>query len=202
MAEKAIIQNLATNDVIPVMFNPSTYSVVTTADVNGEGASLQFNRVKIEDFTVSLFFDTYEKGEDVRDETGKITALLSPTVEGKKTKQPPVCVFAWGKFSYKGVIYKIDQKFTMFLSSGIPVRSELTVTFKSVVTIEEDAALKGKEACRKLWTVRAGDRLDMIAHATLNDVSQWRRIAYANSIADPLFFPTGSDIGRILVIPD
>jgi len=202
MAEKAIIKNLATNEEIPVMFNPANYSVITSADVSGEGANLQFKKVKIEDFTVSLFYDTYEKGDDVRNETGKIAALLSPTVEGKTTKQPPVCAFLWGKFSYKGIIYKIDQKFTMFLATGIPVRSELTVTFKSVVTTDEDAALKGKEACRKLWTVKDGDRLDLIAHVALNDASQWRKVAYANNIADPLVFPSTDDIGRVLVIPD
>jgi len=202
MAEKAIIKNLATNEEIPVMFNPANYSVITSADVSGEGANLQFKKVKIEDFTVSLFYDTYEKGDDVRNETGKITALLSPTVEGKTTKQPPVCAFVWGKFNYKGIIYKIDQKFTMFLATGVPVRSELTVTFKSVVTTDEDAALKGKEACRKLWTVKDGDRLDLIAHVALNDAAQWRKVAYANNIADPLVFPSADDIGRVLVIPD
>lgn len=202
MAEKAKIKNLATSDEISVMFNPADYSVATSSEVSGEGSSLQFNKVKKEDFTVNLFFDTYEKGEDVRDETEKIASLQLPTVEGKTTKQPPVCAFVWGKFTYKGIISRVDQKFTMFLSTGIPVRAELTVTFKAALTWQEDAALKGREACRKLWTVKDGDRLDLIAYTALNDASQWRKVAYANNISDPLVFPTYDDIGRVLVIPD
>lgn len=202
MAEKAKIKNLATGDEISVMFNPADYSVSTTTEVTGEGSSLQFSKVKKEDFTVALFFDTYEKGADVRDETEKIASMQLPTVEGKTTKQPPVCAFIWGKFTYKGIISKIDQKFTMFLSTGVPVRAELAVTFKAALTWQEEAALEGKEACRKLWTVKDGDRLDIIAYTALNDASQWRKVAYANNISDPLAFPSDDDLGRLLVIPD
>ncbi len=202
MAEKAKIKVFDTGEEIPVMFNPNEYSVSTTATVSGEGSEIQFQGVKVQDFTVSLFFDTYEKQSDVRDETEKITSLLIPTVEGKETKQPPICLFSWGGFAYKGIIYKIVQRFTMFLPAGIPVRAKLTVTFKSVITKEEDVKLRGRQACRKLWTVKSGDRLDLIAYRALKDPGQWRKIAETNSITNPLAFPTGNDIGKILIIPD
>ncbi len=202
MVEKAKIRRLDTNEEIQVMFNPANYSVVATGQLTGEGTCVQFKRVNLEDYTVNLFFDTYERRTDVRKETRRITDLVMPTVEGKKTRQPPVCLFVWGNFFYKGIIYKIDQKFTMFLDSGIPVRSELTVTFKAILTSEEDAALKGNEACRKFWTVKSNDRLDLIAFKALNDPGQWRRIAAANNIADPITFPADTDIGRLLIIPD
>jgi len=187
---------------IPVMFNPKEYSVLSEAAVSGEGANLQFQKVNVQDFTVPLFFDTYEKQTDVRDKTRDVTSLLMPTVEGKDTKQPPVCLFSWGRFTYKGIIIKIDQKFTMFLDTGIPVRSALTVTFKSVITTEEDAKFKGKEACRKVWTVKSGERLDLIAYSTLKDVNLWRKIAKENNIDNPREFPKADDIGRILIIPE
>jgi hypothetical protein len=202
MIEKAKIKILDTSEEIPVMFNPSTYNVTTTGQLSGEGTCLQFKRVNVEDFNVSLFYDTYEKQSDVRKEIQKITDLVMPTVAGRKTKQPPVCLFMWGSFLYKGIIYKIDQKFTMFLETGIPVRAELGVTFKSVITSEEDATFRGNEACRKLWTVKSNDRLDLIAHQALKSAAAWRRIAAINDINDPLTFPTADDIGRTIVIPD
>jgi len=202
MVEKAKIKLLDTGHEIPVMFNPGSYNVVTTAQITGEGTCLQFKRVNVEDFNLSLFFDTYEKQTDVRDKIREITSLVMPTVEGKKTKQPPVCLFVWGGFTYKGIIHKIDQKFTMFLGSGIPVRAEVTVTFKAIVTTEEDAAFSSKEACRKLWTVKSGDRLDLIAFNALKDPALWRKIAELNNIANPLTFPGKEDIGKTLVIPD
>lgn len=202
MVEKAKIKRLDTGKEIAVMFNPSEYSVTATGQLTGEGTRLQFKRVNLEDFSIPLFFDTYEKQTDIRKEIEGLTSLVMPTVEGKKTKQPPVCLFMWGGFSYKGIIYKIEQRFTMFLSTGIPVRAEVTVTFKSIVTTDEEAQLKGKEACRKLYQVKSGDRLDLIAYRTLKDVSQWRKIAEANNITNPILYPQDDDIGTQIVIPD
>jgi len=90
----------------------------------------------------------------------------------------------------------------MFLSSGIPVRAKLTLTFQSVLTKQEDADFQGKEACWKIWTVKAGDRIDLIAHEALKDVTQWKKLAEINNIYDPLLFPTKADIGTTLIIPD
>lgn len=202
MVSKAQIIILDTKEKIDVMFNPREYTVSTIAQLKNEGSSLEFEKVNVSDFSVTLLFDTYEKQTDVREKIEKITSLVMPTVAGKDTKQPPICLFSWGKFIYKGIIYKHDQKFTMFLPSGIPVRADLTITFKSVITTEEDAKFKGKDACRKLWTVKSGDRLDLIADRALKDVSLWRKIADENKIVDPLDFPKDDDIGRTLIIPD
>ncbi len=187
---------------IPVMFNPENYTVSTTVKSEGEGSNVQFNRLKIDDFTVTLFFDTYEKQTDVRKKTKPIADLVKPTVEGKTTKKPPICRFMWGKFSYKGIIYKVQQEFIMFLPSGIPVRAKLTLTFQSILTKQEDADFQGKEACWKVWTVKAGDRIDLIASEALKDVTQWKKLAESNNIYDPLIFPTEADIGTTLIIPE
>jgi hypothetical protein len=188
---------------IDVMFNPREYSVLTEGLVADENSTtIQFNKVVIRDFVLPLFFDTFEQKTDVRELTQKIADLLVPSVAGKETKQPATCLFSWGGFSYKGKIIKIDQKFTMFLTTGIPVRADLSVTFKSVVTKEEDAVFKGKEACRQFWPVKSGDRLDLIAYQTLKDPALWRQIATVNKILNPLAFPTKADIGRTIIIPD
>ncbi len=127
-------------------------------------------------------------------------SLCLPPKERKK--KPPTCLFIWGNFTYKGIIYKINQKFTLFLSDGTPVRAELNVTFKALVTPEEYAKNMGMDACRKVWIVKSGDRLDLIANKALKDPALWRKIAEENNIDNPLAFPKDSDIGRILIIPD
>ncbi len=215
MVVKAIIKVLDTNDDIVVMFNPNEYTVSISAEMDSTDSKKKskdtipfFNKMNVQDFTVKLIFDTYEKhdntpaGTDVRTLTKKIAKLVTPFVEGTVKKKPPVCLFVWGSFKFKGVIYKLDQKFTLFLPSGIPVRAELTVTFKSVATPQEYAKNMGMEACRKLWTVKKGDRLDIIAHLMLKDSHLWRKIANENNIENPLTFPGDDDIGRILIIPD
>lgn len=180
---------------IEVSFNPSEYSV----DLSNNDL---LTNVEVNDFTTTLFFDTFEQGSDVREKTNPISALIFPTEEIKEIKRPPICRFEWGSFVYRGVVKEIKNKFTMFSSSGFPVRAELTLTLKSVLTAAEKKKLIAQEACRKLWRVRSTDRLDLIAYKTKKDVSKWRQIAEINDIKRPLSFPSPEDYGRILIIPD
>ncbi len=53
----------------------------------------------------------------------------------------------------------------------------------------------------KVWTVRIGDNLPAIAARTYDDPRQWRLIADANNIDNPLRFPSEDDLGRLLMIP-
>ncbi len=208
-AKITILDGPNVKDEIEVMFNPSEYSVVCSAQLDEKNKKdPTFKSVNVEDFTVKLIFDTYERhknvesGKDVRKLTEKITRVIMPFKEGKKSKRPPICLFSWGNFAYKGIISKLDQKFILFLPDGTPVREEMTVTFKAIMTAEEYSKNMGLEACRKVWTVKSGDRLDLIADMELKDASLWRKIADENHIDDPLKFPHDSDIGRQIIIPD
>jgi nucleoid-associated protein YgaU len=209
MVEKAQIKVLDDTgdetETIDVMFNPEDYTVSLEASFNadeGQESSPSFNKVEIKNFIVESFFDSYETQSDVREKTNKIAKLLMPAVEGPDRNRPPICLFVWGKYTYKGIIHKLDQKFTMFLETGIPVRAVLTFTFKSVATPQEYAEYMGIEACRKVWTVKSSDRLDLIAYRALKNAALWRKIADENNIDDPIAFPRTHDIGKTLVIPD
>lgn len=201
--EKAYIA--AEGKQYPVMYNPNEYNTAMTAVYGGpgkEGCREQFQEVKQDNFSISLFFDTYEQQKDVRTEMKPIADLILPTVKKHKFKEPPVCTFVWGKFSYQGVITNLSQKFTLFLASGIPVRATMDLTFEPRLSDKDASALSNRSASRKFWTVAAGDRLDLVAYRTLDDPANWRAIANFNNISDPLTFPRGVEKGRRLVIPD
>lgn len=206
--EKAKITILDKNIDINVMFNPGDYTV-TSIGVFAEEKSKDpfFKEAKIEDFVVKLIFDTYEKheenesGTDVRKLTEEIAKLIMPTEAGAENLRPPVCLFTWGRFKFKGVVFRIDQKFILFLPDGTPVREELTVSFRSVMNEEEYKKCMGFEACRKTWLVKSGDRLDIIAEKELKNASLWKKIAQENHIGNPLLFPEKEDIGRRIIIP-
>ncbi len=188
---------------IKVMYNPTDYTFSEQAKIKKtKSGKLKFKKMERSPLTVTLFFDTYEKNTDVRDETFKIANLVKPAVPGKEKSRPNICLFAWGGFAYKGVITKVDQKFTLFNKEGVPVRADVTVTFTSFESQKELKKQLGIEACRKLWTVKPGDRLDLIAHEALLDANQWRKIAEINNILDPMTFPQEIDIGSTIVIPD
>jgi nucleoid-associated protein YgaU len=189
----------------PVMYNPTEYSSSMTAVYGGldePEKKNQFQQTQNDNFSITLFFDTYEQQTDVRQEMKPIADLILPTVKKRKFKEPPVCTFVWGKFSYRGVIVNQSQKFTMFLPSGIPVRATLSLTFESRLSANDTKALSNRSSSRKFWTVKADDRLDLIAYKTLDNAANWKVIANFNNINDPLLFPRGVEKGRQLVIPD
>ena len=52
-----------------------------------------------------------------------------------------------------------------------------------------------------VWTVKAVDKLPVIAAQVYGDPRQWRPIAEANGIANPLGSPSERDLGRLLLVP-
>ena len=202
--QKAKIVILSSNTEIPVMYNPPEYTVATNATVEGSGANVKFTKVEKADFTVDLFFDTYEAGSDVRDKTKDVVKLLNPTESGKQVKNPPEVLFAWGNFTFKGIVTKVSQKFSMFLGDGTPVRCNLNVTLKAVNTPEQEVQNTGDDACRKVYAIAEKDRLDLIASKTLKDPALWRDIVTENTgvIIHPREFPERNHVGEIIFIPD
>lgn len=231
--EKAKIHVLDDNDkakeTFEVMFNPSQYSCSMNISFKGDESRAgdkkktptqrtynvipQLDTAHFGDFTVELFFDSYEEQADVREDhlnsenknvtgTKKIFQLASPSEEGKHRSKAPVCFFEWGKFYYKGIITNVEQTFTMFLSDGIPVRANVRVSMRPVVDAQEMLKLKGISDSRRARIVRTGDRLDIIAAEELKDPYLWRKIAEANNILNPISFPAPGDIGKTLIIPE
>jgi len=202
MLEKAEIIVDKTGEKIPVMYNPTELTDSRKVETCGKGGNLQFIRTDQENFSVSLFFDSYEKGTDIRRETNKIQALLDPEMGTGVRKKPPLCKFSWANIWFTGYIVSLKQQFTMFLGTGIPVRARLDVTFESWLEEKQEEEALGLYNCRKLYKTTKGDRLDLVAWRETGDPGFWRQIATANDLADPLIFPTMVQAGTVLVIPD
>ena len=207
MVEKAALDVLEGDykGTIKVMFNPTEYSLPLEVAWKGDPGSMpQYEKSNVGGFSVTLLFDSYEKGTDVREGengTKKLANLALPSVSEQRKKRPPQCLFIWGKFKYKGVIEKIDQKFTLFLSDGTPVRASVTIAMKPILSVKEMMELSGSKDSRKFYQVKPGDRLDLIAYDQLKDPALWEVIAKVNSIEDPASFPAPADFGRTLIIP-
>ena len=199
---KALIKNLETSECITVPYNPNEYNSRSVVEMSRCREGRQFQTVSDPSFTVALVFDSYEKGTDVRDLTKPIAALQTPTVVTGQKSRPPICLFSWGGFEYKGMLETFEQHFTLFMPNGVPARCTLTLTFAATPTARQVVRDAGLDHCRKYAIVRSGDRLDVVAQRETGKPSSWRSIATANGITDPLAFPTFSDLGRTLIIPD
>jgi nucleoid-associated protein YgaU len=198
-----------------VMFNPNSYSISKSVTWNAAGAAtggksetnrevnappLTFGGGGSRQLSLELFFDvTDSPGTDVRDETGKI-AQLTMICRDLKKPRPPSCDIYWGKAKgdslFRGVVTSLSQKFTLFDSSGTPIRATLTVTFTEYLDPEDDK--KQTDPDYTTWLVKRGDTLSKVASEVYGNPSGWRAIAEHNDIADPLHL----EIGRRLSIPD
>lgn len=188
---------------IPVLFNPTQYSVEKSnqiAEIGIPGLSapiLQYVRGNTRTLSMELFLDTYEQQKaDVRTYTNQIYGLLEidPT-----THAPPVCTFTWGQFNFECVLDRVSGRFTLFRADGTPVRATLTVSFKEFVDVTVEVRKNPTQSTdhTKTRTVRRGDTLSNIAAAEFGDPAKWRPIAQANRIDNPRLLRPG----QVLIIP-
>ena len=204
---KAKIRNTDTNETVEFQFNPTEYSFqkqVGWKEADTGGANVPkstFTGGKPITLTLKLFFDTQDTGEDVRKKyTDKLwkLALVTPGKKDPKTRKgrPPVVEFQWGKiWTFKAVVTQISSSFTMFGISGVPVRATCDIQLKQV----EDPSsypfqnpTSGGVAGHRTHVVEQGERLDLIAANEYGDAQQWRHIAHANGLNDPLRLRPGT----------
>jgi nucleoid-associated protein YgaU len=181
----------------------------------------QFLAVGAETLSLELFFDTYESraaasgwqavadlvtptnpfqssdASDVTDLTDRVAKLAEVDQE---LHHPPVCTLSWGGFGtiFTGVLTQLDQRFTLFLPDGTPVRATLSCSFLEYRTAAHARAREMHSAdVVKTRVVRRGDTLHSIAAQEYRDPARWRPIAMANGIVNPRAVVPGT----VLIIP-
>ena len=196
---------------VEFMFNPTEYSVSKSnkwemkAAKSGNVPKWEFGGGDPRTLQVELFFDRSLKSDstDVRTATNKlfnfmmIDSGLKSKSPNSKMGEPPRCRLFWGKDtknSFDCYITSCNVKYTMFNPDGIPIRASATLQLKEVRDAKEllptNPTSQG-EPGRRVYVVQDGDRLDWIAYKEYGDAAQWRRLAEANRITDPLDLRSG-----------
>lgn len=192
---------------IVALFNPNQITIVKTANWQvlpanqRDTPASQFTHGEPATLTVDLFFDTFEKRIDVRrNHTSRIAELMTVERHGN-FHRPPICQLAWGSLGvfFQGVLQNLNQRFTLFLEDGTPVRATLTCTFREWRSGEEEERRQNRQSAdvAKTHTVKRGDTLSSIASQHYSDPALWRPIAETNHIDDPRALRPGV----ILAIP-
>lgn len=209
---------------IEVKFNPTEFTLnkaVQTAEVAIPGLDspiLQFVRGQAETLSLDLFFDSTETGMDdnaksVTEQTDQFYELIK--IDGE-THAPPICLFSWGsefpgqrvyksltgsqqRHGFKCIVESVRQRFTLFSPQGVPLRATLTVSLKEYKTLAEQIVQVNKRSADRTHAhvVGAGETLSQIAAQVYDDPAQWRAIADANQIENPLNLAPGT----VLEIP-
>lgn len=196
---KALIINTDTSIPIPVMFNPPEYRIQKTnqfaeVGIPGLGSSLlQFVRGNSETLSMDLFFDTTDLGVDVRVFTELVVSLTSLNAE---THAPPSLMFIWGSLIFPCVLESVTQQFDYFNTAGLPLRAKLAVSLKGRDLLEDLlSSIPFESADRtKGVVVKSGDTLQAIAATEYGDPRQWRLIANASSVDNPLTIQPGQSL--------
>jgi len=209
--EKATISSKSMGITVKCLFNPKEYTLSRSNSwdikmVKGTNiAEVTFGGGEPATLKMQLFFDTFAEGTDVRKHTQGLWKLMriDPSTINPTTQkgEPPRVVFTWGEcWSFEAVITTLSQTFTLFLDTGIPVRSTVDVTFKQVQDEMKFAGTNptsGGGEPHRIHVVEAGERLDWIAYKEYGDPTLWRLIARENDLIRP------HDLrpGRKLIIP-
>lgn len=208
--EKVTIRNLDTNEELKCLFNPTEYTVAKSINwsprrqAGQDMGQVDFTGGSPRTLTVELFFDVFEdKNADVRTHVNKLWALAM-VEEGKRNpktqrSRPPECLFEWGStWSFKATVTSLSVRYTLFRPDGTPVRATASVSLQEAddepqgqnPTSRSQPGMKSRE-------VRPHDTLAYIAFEEYGDATQWRIIAEANDILDPLVLRPG----QVLTIP-
>lgn len=205
--ELATVTNLDTGQRIEVLFNPNEYSLSKDnnfAQVAIPGLSsplLQFVNGNLRTLEMELFFDSYEQHklgnrvliaahDDVRKATQPVIDLMAITPD---THAPPPVLFNWGTLTFKGVLARATQRFTMFLDDGTPIRARLQVSFHELKTAAEEAKEVKRQTAdyTRVYVAGEGESVSSIAARFYRDPSLWRPIAIANELDTLRKVPTG-----------
>lgn len=212
---------------IEVMFNPASYTLSRNVGYNDakndenpnntnnattSTASLQnyppmsFTGGKLDTLSMELMLNKYEfehysgdvtynsRDLNVVDDVRKLKAL---TFIQANQHKPPMCKFSWSSFEFKGYITSLNVEYTMFLDDGTPVRAKVSLSM-SGAEVGTEAKISFESPDRtKNKLIQENKQLWELAYEEYSDASQWREIAKANNINNPLYLQSGTR----LVIP-
>jgi hypothetical protein len=207
---------------IVVQFNPTNYSIdkrVTWKPVEKFGFRdapwLEYGTSSGRTLVLDLFFDVSEPLDprnpdgftDVRQLTGKLVALTRRSQKGgspgAETMTPPFIRIDWGgagpknsDFPFIGAVDSLKQSFTMFSADGRPLRATVNLGITESSDPAQDKLLDSGSFEQAVKT-DANASLARLSNKYTGQSADWRKIAEANKIDDPLSLPTG----RYLKLP-
>jgi nucleoid-associated protein YgaU len=192
-----------------VSYNPTEYTLTKSAqfaEVSIPGLDspvVHFVRGESEKLNLELLFDSTENGtgtgaRPVTTDVDKFYRLVK--VDGDM-HAPPIVRITWsdqfpGKTTdgnerpipaFDCVVDSLSRRYTLFNSSGVPLRCIVTLQLREYKALEEqlqELNLRSADHTR-VHMVRQDETLPQIAYAAYGDPARWRLIADHNKILNP-----------------
>ncbi len=199
-----------TSTMIECHFNPYEYTVTKSNSFNlNEAANgddkpqVEFTSGGSQELRLSLVLDKYKTNLDIGHETRRLWGLMSVKKNTNlPKKRPPEVAFQWGVFYFRAFITSMTHKFTLFTTTGEPVRAHVDISFTQYIDYVDYRALSTQSGAvgaviEHAEQIIGDERIDNVAAKVLKDPSRWREIAQHNKLSDPLSIQSG----QILAIP-
>lgn len=188
---------------VKAQFNPKEYTVTKSVTWNQHKGSakdrpmVQFTTGQPKKLSVTLFFDGYEQKKSVRGDCQRLVAFAEMDVT---LHRPPEVLFSWKDEQFAGVFDNVSVAYQMFKTDGEPVRATVTISMQNAKPNRDPQSEKQNESpdFAKLHTLKRGETLHALAAQEYEDAAEWRRIADANGIDDPLNVEPGT---KLLIPP-
>jgi hypothetical protein len=195
---------------VEVQFNPETLKLSFTNENRGGdqpgGNARQFVGSGSSKLSVELLFNTTEDSSDVRKKTEQIAYFIQAKRDPRQSNNrvPPGISFEWGSFIFRGVVDSMNETLDYFSEEGVPLQATISLSL-SRQEIEflfgtparagggtpGSGAGTGTPGTAPLDSARPGDSVQRMAGRNGNS-SNWKAIAAANDIDDPLRLPAGA----------
>jgi hypothetical protein len=151
--KKCVLLNDDTKKTFQAHFNPKEISWDKSIPwqkhkrSKGDNPLMEFTGAQPSKLSVELFFDTYETKKNVHNAYIAELQELCRVQKYDDGLRPPLVVFMWGNEfpKFKGVIESLAVKYTMFLSTGKPVRATATLKITHAGLTKSKVKKRGPE---------------------------------------------------------
>lgn len=133
-------------------------------------------------------------GDSVYDKVNDLADLLY--VYNSDGHSPSYVVVTYGELLFKGRLEKMDTKYQLFSSGGVPLRATVSLVFKRFMTGKEERKKFSKQSpdMSRLVTVKEGETLPYLCHRLYGDSLLVREVARFNELDSFRNIPAGTQM--------
>ncbi len=182
------------NDKFEVMLNPASYKKIQSITYNkkkslGQYESDQnFSAVNPQKIDFSIILDgtgvVTPSGPDVKTQIDQLNDIVYK-YQGDK-HEPNHVRLLWGSLKFFGRLDSLAINYTLFAPGGEPLRAEVSLSFSSFLTAQEEALLTNKKSpdITHRVTIQAGDTVPLLCYRIYGDSAYYQAVARHNNITN------------------
>lgn len=135
-----------------------------------------------------------ERGDNAYEKVQAVADLLY--VYNSDGHSPSYVKLSYGELLFKGRLRKMETRYALFTSQGVPLRASVQLSFERYMSGEEERKRFGRQSpdMSRLITVREGETLAGLCHRIYGDSLLVRQVARFNDLDGFRHIPAGTEL--------